>query len=133
MQKVGLRTYSLARAEFPVEITITAEGLPVNRAVVGHFRIIKDLEVVKTIKPSVQTDATGMIRSCDLKLPSPPQPHEPPPFDVTGSILGFFDEGADANSGYVISIKNKLNQEEQTELFPPTVNPASALLKFLVR
>jgi len=133
MQKVGLRTYSLLRSEFPLEITITAEGLRVNRAVIGHLRVIKDLGVSKTITPVVRTDASGMILTSEFKLPNAPQPYDPPPFDVTCNILGFFDEGVDANSGYVISIKTRDGDEQQTELFPPTVNPASALLKFQVR
>src|SRR5262245_36327413 len=133
MQKVGLRTYSLQRSEFPLEITITAEGLTVNRAVVGHFRVIKGLDVSRTITAAVKTDSTGMILTCALKLPNPPQPYEPPPFDVACNILGFFDEGADANSGYVITIANRQGDKQETELFPPTVNPATAMLKFQVR
>jgi hypothetical protein len=133
MQKVGLRTYRLQRAEFPLTITITVEDLPVNRAVIGHFRILKDRDVSKTIKPVVQADATGLIVTCTLDLPSPPQPYEPPPFDLGCNILGFFDEGADPNSGYVISIKSANGDQQHTEMFPPTVNPATAVLKFQVR
>jgi hypothetical protein len=133
MQNVGSRTYSLARSEFPLRVDVTADGLPVNRAVVGHLRMIKDLAVTQTVDAEPELDSTGMTLTFDIKLPNPPQPYEPPPFDITCNIQGFFDDGAGEDTRYLIVIKNRLNQQGSTELFVPTINPASATLRFLVR
>jgi hypothetical protein len=133
MEEVGARTYRLGRSEFPLSVEITVDGLPVNRAVVGHQRFFKALSLVKTVSTTVHRDPTGMVLSFEMALPAPPQPYEPPPFDITCHIQAFFDQGAGEDARYLVTIKNRSNQQQRTEMFSSGLNPVSAMLRFQIR
>ena len=128
MKTVGLRTYSLSPAEFPITILITASGLAINRAVVGQPRVTLNGILVERLEPELVEDlAAGTVRY-EIPLPSTP----PAPFDITHTIDCWFtsDASPDARYQFIISASNGDNFP--TTVRVPTINPGRANLAFRV-
>jgi hypothetical protein len=127
VQDLGMRTYRVKAADFPLAIEVRASGLAANRAVIGSFRIVKNGSQVGRVQPKEKLDGTGMVRSYGMDKPDHGD------CDVTHHIDGWFDSGATASARYTITITPKAGTAAQTTIRRPTLNPGVANLTFQVR
>jgi hypothetical protein len=129
MKLVGIRTYSIPKAEFPIEIVITAVQLPVNRAVVGQPRVTKDGILHERLVPNVVEDISAGIVRYEIPLPASPPAV---PFDITQTVDCWFTDGAKSDAKYHFVIKSQSGDEFPTNVRVPTLNPGTANLAFQV-
>ena len=128
MTTVGLRTYSVTAAEFPLEIDVTAFRLPANRAIVGHPRVSREGVLLERLQPVVAaTPAADAIRY-EIHLPTTP----PPPIDISQAVDCWFNDNAPADARYQIVIRSRNGDEATTTVRVPTLNPGVANLAFRV-
>jgi hypothetical protein len=128
MKTVGLRTYSLSPAEFPITILITASGLAINRAVVGLARVTLEGVLLERLVPELEEDLdAGTVR---YEIPLPPSP--PAPFDITQTIDCWFTSDASSDARYQFVISAKSGDNFPTTVRVPTLNPGRANLAFRV-
>ena len=86
MKIVGLRTYSVTTAEFPLEIEVTAFRLPVNRAIVGHPRVSRSGVLLERLVPEVVDDLANVAIRYQIPLPGPLlRPSTSPRRSIAGS------------------------------------------------
>ena len=130
MTIVGLRTYSVRTAEFPLEIEITAFRLPANRAIVGHPRVSKDGVLVERLEPVIEEDPAAFIIRYEIPLPGAVPPLS---FDISQTVDCWFNDSCPADAKYQIVIKSKNGDEATTNVRVPGLNPGTANLAFQVK
>jgi hypothetical protein len=130
MTIVGLRTYSVTTAEFPLEIEITAFRLPANRAIVGHPRVSKDGVLVERLEPAIEEDLAAFIIRYKIPLPGAAPPLS---FDISQTVDCWFTDSCPADAKYQIVIKSKDGDEATTNVRVPGLNPGTASLAFQVK
>jgi len=128
MTTVGLRTYSVTAAEFPLEIDVTAVRLPANRAIVGHPRISREGVLLERLQPVAAASPAADAIRYEIHLPSTP----PPPFDISQAVDCWFNDNAPADARYQIVIRARSGDEATTTVRVPTLNPGVANLAFRV-
>jgi len=128
MKTVGLRTYSVAHAEFPLEIEVAAARLPANRAIVGHPRVSRDGVLLERLVPVVVEDHRALAIRYEIPLPAAP----PPSFDITQTVDCWFSHNCPADAKYHFLIRSKNGDEATTTVRVPTLNPGAANLAFRV-
>jgi len=128
MKTVGLRTYSVSPAEFPLELEVTAVRLPANRAIVGHARVSKDGVLLERLVPTIVEDPTAL--AVRFKIPLPANP--PASFDITQTVDCWFSDNCPPDARYHFVIKSKNGDESTTTVRVPTLNPGAANLAFRV-
>jgi hypothetical protein len=128
MKTVGLRTYSLSSAEFPITILITASGLPSNRAVVGQPRVTLEGILLERLVPELEEDLDAGTVRYEIPLPAMP----PAPFDITQTIDCWFTSDAASDARYQFVISAKSGDNFPTTVRVPTINPGRANLAFRV-
>jgi len=128
MKTVGLRTYSLSPAEFPITILITASGLAINRAVIGQSRVTLEGILLERLVPELEEDLDAGTVRFEIPLPSAP----PAPFDITQTIDCWFTSDASSDARYQFVISAKSGDSFGTTVRVPTINPGRANLAFRV-
>ena len=130
MKTVGLRTYSVTTAEFPLEIEVTAFRLPANRAIVGHPRVSKDGVLLERLEPVIEEDVAAFVIRYEIPLPGTAPPL---PFDIAQTVDCWFNDTSPADAKYQIVIKSKNGDEAITNVRVPGLNPGTANLAFQVK
>jgi hypothetical protein len=128
MKTVGLRTYSVGPAEFPLEVEVTANRLPANRAIIGHPRVSRNGVLLERIEPTVVEDQAALAIRYEIPLPD----DAPTSFDLTQTIDCWFGPNCPADARYVIVVRSKSGDEVSTSVRVPTLNPGAANLAFRV-
>jgi hypothetical protein len=129
MKTVGLRTYSVSTAEFPLDIEVTAFRLPANRAIIGHPRVSKDGVLLERLEPVVDEDLAAIAIRYRIPLPAAP----PPSFDISQTVDCWFNDNCPADARYQIVITSKNGDEATTNVRVPGLNPGTANLAFQVK
>ena len=128
MKTVGLRTYSVTKAELPLEIEVKAFRLSVNRAIVGHPRVSRAGVLLERLVPDVVEDVVNVAIRYKIPLPAA----TPAPFDITQTIDCWFAQNSPDDAKYQILIRSKNGDQVSTNVRVPTLNPGVANLAFRV-
>jgi hypothetical protein len=128
MQIVGLRTYRVKPADFPIQIIVAARNLPTSRVVVSVVHILIAGNPGGTIEVKPVDNATALTTSYSIRRPA-----QLTSADLVQTIHATFGATAPANSRYEITITSSTGDTATTTISRPTIDPGFAVLVFQLR
>ena len=128
MLAVGIRTYRVTAADFPIAIEVVAKKLPICQAVASRVQVTQNAAVTDSF-PVTVTDDPGN-KSIRYSIP---KPTKGPEADLVQNLDCVFPDDAPEDSRYEVTITSALNKRAKTTGSRPTLNPRTITLTFQFR
>lgn len=125
MTKIAGRTYRVSATDFPIQVDVVAENLPLCQAVASNVQVVRGGAVVSSFPVRVNDDPANLAIHYAIPLPA-----EQPPVDLVQVVGCFFPDPAPGGALYEFTITAAGGEVEKTEGSAPTLNPRNVTLTF---